>query len=150
MQIHDLKPRTKRATSNRIGRGGKRGKTSGKGHKGQKARAGGTPRPESRDLIKKIPKLRGRGVNTNKSINRDYDVVNLKQIEVNFKTGDNINPAELLKKGLIRKRAGKLPVVKILGLGDLSVKINVTGCLVSESAKAKIEAKGGKIAEKIS
>jgi len=150
MQIHDLKPRTKRATSNRIGRGGKRGKTSGKGHKGQKARAGGTPRPESRDLIKKIPKLRGRGVNTNKSINRDYDVVNLKQIEVNFKTGDNINPAELLKKGLIRKRAGKLPVVKILGLGDLSVKINVTGCLVSESAKAKIEAKGGKIAVKIS
>jgi large subunit ribosomal protein L15 len=67
MQFHNLKPKTKRKTSAQVGRGGKRGKTSGKGTKGQNARAGRKKRPELRDFIKRIPKLRGRGVNSLKS-----------------------------------------------------------------------------------
>lgn len=67
MQFHTLKPRTKNKKSRQVGRGGKRGKTSGRGTKGQNARAGRKKRPEMRDIIKRIPKLRGRGVNSLKS-----------------------------------------------------------------------------------
>jgi len=67
MQWHTLKPRTKRKKSVSVGRGGKRGKTSGRGTKGQNARAGRKKRPEIRDFIKRFPKLRGRGVNSFKS-----------------------------------------------------------------------------------
>jgi len=55
MQIHDLKPKTKQKKSRQIGRGGKRGTTSGRGTKGQSARAGNKKRPELRDIIKKLP-----------------------------------------------------------------------------------------------
>lgn len=68
MQAHNLKARTKRQTSRQVGRGGKRGKTSGKGTKGQNARAGRKKRPEIRDFIKRFPKLRGRGKSSFKSI----------------------------------------------------------------------------------
>jgi ribosomal protein L15 len=64
MQSHTLKARTKRVRSKQIGRGGTRGKTSGKGTKGQNARAGRKKRPELRDFIKRFPKLRGRGKNS--------------------------------------------------------------------------------------
>ena len=84
MQSHDVKRNTPRKESVQIGRGGRRGKTSGKGHKGQKARAGTSMRPEMRDLIKKVPKLRGRGVNTNKSRKNDYKVVSLAALEENY------------------------------------------------------------------
>lgn len=67
MQFHTLKPKTKRKKSVQVGRGGKRGKTSGKGTKGQNARAGRKKRPELRDFIKRFPKLRGRGKNSLKS-----------------------------------------------------------------------------------
>lgn len=67
MQWNTLKPRTKRMKSQQVGRGGKRGKTSGKGTKGQNARAGRKKRPELRDFIKRFPKLRGRGINALKS-----------------------------------------------------------------------------------
>jgi large subunit ribosomal protein L15 len=59
MQIHDIKPDNKIKSKKRIGRGGKKGTYSGKGVKGQKSRAGAKIRPEIRDFIKKIPKLRG-------------------------------------------------------------------------------------------
>lgn len=67
MQWNTLKPRTKRKKSRSVGRGGKRGKTSGRGTKGQNARAGRKKRPEIRDFIKRFPKLRGRGKNSLKS-----------------------------------------------------------------------------------
>ncbi len=67
MQFHTLKPNTSRTKSRQVGRGGKRGKTAGRGTKGQNARAGRKKRPELRDLIKKVPKLRGRGINSLKS-----------------------------------------------------------------------------------
>lgn len=67
MQWHSIKPKTKRKRSAQVGRGGKRGKTSGKGTKGQNARAGRKKRPELRDFIKRFPKLRGRGKSSLKS-----------------------------------------------------------------------------------
>lgn len=67
MQWNTLKPKTKRKKPKSVGRGGKRGKTSGRGTKGQNARAGRKKRPEIRDFIKRFPKLRGRGKNSLKS-----------------------------------------------------------------------------------
>ena len=61
MQLHQLKPKTPQKDRRYVGRGGKRGKTAGRGTKGQKARAGAKFRPEIRDFIKRLPKLRGRG-----------------------------------------------------------------------------------------
>ena len=68
MQFHNLRARTKRVLSKQVGRGGTRGKTAGRGTKGQNARAGHKNRPELRDFIKRFPKLRGRGVSSFKSI----------------------------------------------------------------------------------
>jgi len=59
MQLHDLKPLHPNKSSKRVGRGGKRGTTSGRGTKGQRARAGHRIRPAERDLIQRLPKLRG-------------------------------------------------------------------------------------------
>ena len=59
MQLHEIKPKHKLKKSKRVGRGGKRGTYCGKGIKGQKSRAGAKIRPELRDLVKKIPKVRG-------------------------------------------------------------------------------------------
>jgi len=68
MQFHTLKRKTANKKARQVGRGGTRGKTSGRGTKGQNARAGHKNRPELRDFIKRVPKLRGRGKNSNKSI----------------------------------------------------------------------------------
>ena len=68
MQFHTIKRKTKNRKARQVGRGGTRGKTSGRGTKGQNARAGRKKRPELRDFIKRIPKLRGRGKNSLKSI----------------------------------------------------------------------------------
>lgn len=67
MQFHTLKRKTANKKARQVGRGGTRGKTSGRGTKGQNARAGHKNRPELRDFIKRVPKLRGRGKNSNKS-----------------------------------------------------------------------------------
>ena len=67
MQFHTLQSKTKRKRARQVGRGGTRGKTAGRGTKGQNARAGGKKRPELRDIIKRIPKLRGRGRSSLKS-----------------------------------------------------------------------------------
>ncbi|MDO8569856.1 MAG: uL15 family ribosomal protein [bacterium] len=67
MQFHNLQAKTKRKYARQVGRGGTRGKTAGRGTKGQNARAGRKKRPEMRDIIKRIPKLRGRGKSSLKS-----------------------------------------------------------------------------------
>ncbi|OHA92238.1 MAG: hypothetical protein A3J09_02040 [Candidatus Zambryskibacteria bacterium RIFCSPLOWO2_02_FULL_51_21] len=67
MQFHTLKRKTPNKTSRQVGRGGTRGKTAGRGTKGQNARAGHKNRPELRDVIKRVPKLRGRGKSSLKS-----------------------------------------------------------------------------------
>jgi large subunit ribosomal protein L15 len=67
MQFHNLKRKNPNKKRKLVGRGGTRGKTAGRGTKGQNARAGRKKRPELRDVIKRIPKLRGRGVSSLKS-----------------------------------------------------------------------------------
>ncbi len=143
--MHTLKPVHKNKKSQQIGRGGHRGKTSGKGTKGQNARAGRKKRPELRDLIKKIPKLRGRGVNINTPMTDAKIVINLSSIERAFKDGDVVSPGSLVKNGLIEVRNGKIPAIKILGEGELTKKLNFSKVTVSVSAKTKIEKAGGKV-----
>lgn len=148
MQLHELKPSSPRQTAKRIGRGGKRGKTSGKGHKGQKARAGNSTRPEMRELIKKLPKLRGHGVNRARTVNSERVlpvVVNVSALEAAFDAGATVTPKTLVAAGVIATSRRKAPAVKILGNGELKKKLNVEDCQVSGSAKSKIEAAGGSV-----
>ena len=144
--MHNFKPAHKNKKSQQVGRGGRRGKTSGKGTKGQNARAGRKKRPELRDLIKKIPKLRGRGVNINKPMMDPMYAINLSSIEEAFEAGASVSPQMLLKNGLIEMKNGKTPKIKILGGGELTKKVSFIGVAVSGSAKAKIEKAGGKTA----
>jgi large subunit ribosomal protein L15 len=148
MQLHQLQRDTVRKGAKRIGRGGKRGKTSGKGGKGQTARAGGRPRPEMRDIIKRLPKLRGFGKNRARGVNNERAqavVVNLNALNSAFESGETVSPQALIAKGLVSTQKGKAPAVKILGTGALDKKITLSGCTYSASVKAKIEAAGGTV-----
>ncbi len=145
MQLHNLIPKTKNKKSILVGRGGKRGKTSGRGGKGQTARAGNKKRPELRDFIKRIPKLRGRGVNQNKSINLKPIIVNLDMIEAVFETGSIISPTTLIERKTISTLDGKIPSVKILGAGEITKKFTIENCLISKQAKDKVEKAGGSV-----
>lgn len=148
MQLHQLQPKTKRSVTKRIGRGGKRGKTSGKGGKGQTARAGGRPRPEMRDIIKRLPKLRGHGKNRARTVNSERvlpTVVNLAVLETVFSAGDTVSPQTLHAKGVVSLTKGKLPAVKVLGTGEITKKITISGCVYSASVKAKVEKAGGQV-----
>lgn len=146
MQLHQIKRIHKNKKSRQVGRGGKRGKTSGRGTKGQNARAGHKKRPELRDIIKKLPKLRGYAF---KSFRNKPVILNLDQIESRLDDGSKITPQFLLEKGMIKKIAGKMPKVKILASGEVSKKFVIDGCLISESAKIKIEKAGGSIVGKV-
>ena len=131
-----------------LGRGGKRGKTSGRGTKGQKARAGHRIRPAIRDVIKKLP--RRRGVTTNKR-GSFFTRVNLEPVTVSlshlvaFKAGERVTPAVLVERGVIGFRHGALPTVKLVGDAKLP-KLSVALCRVSKGARAAIERAGGTIA----
>ncbi len=142
MQIHQVKRKHPYKKGRQVGRGGKRGKTSGRGTKGQNARAGHKLRPEIRDIIKKLPKLRGWKLS---SFQIKPVVINLSLIEKRFENGEAVNPKTFSAKGLLKKSKGAWPKVKILGDGDFTKKITVTGCLVSVSAKEKIEKLGGTV-----
>lgn len=145
MQLHTLKPVHKNKPTMIVGRGGKRGKTSGRGGKGQTARAGNKRRPELRDFIKRLPKLRGRGVNPQKSFGAKPFIINLGLIEKTFEKNAIVTPATLLEKKLVSTFKGRLPVIKILGAGDFSKAVKVSGCLISTSAKEVIEKAGGTV-----
>lgn len=144
MQLHSITPRTPFAKSQTIGRGGTRGKTCGRGNKGQNSRAGAKKRPEWRDIIKRLPKLRGRGKNSNVSIHVKDTVLNIKDLSV-FTAKDIVSPKTLLEKKLIHVTSGVTPVVKILGTGELTVALTVEGCKVSTSARTAIEKAGGSV-----
>lgn len=146
MQLHELKRVTPNKNSKRVGRGGKRGKTSGRGTKGQKARSGHRIRPAIREILKKLPKQRGYAF---ASIQAPALAVNLKALEANFKAGDIVNPKVLAERGLIRirKNASTAAVVKILGTGEITKSLTVSGCTFSKTAKAAIEKAGGSISK---
>ncbi len=148
MQTHTLKPAHARITTPRVGRGGKRGKTSGRGTKGQNARAGHNKRPEMRDLLKKIPKRRGFGKNRSRTVRPQviYTPVNLSKLDALYTAGDIVSPVTLLQKGLVRSNGGYILPVKILGTGTITKALKVENCEFSESAKSAIEAAGGSFA----
>lgn len=146
MERHRITRPAHLARSRRIGRGSKRGKTSGRGTKGQKARAGNKRRPEMRDIIKKIPKLRGHGKNRARGVvpgGRTF-ALNLRDLAV-FENGATIDIKAIMKAGLVRLVDGKVPPIKILGEGELLKKLVVSGIPVSVSAKAAIEKAGGSV-----
>jgi large subunit ribosomal protein L15 len=141
MQLHQIKIKIGKSKK-RIGRGGKRGTYSGRGNKGQKSRAGRKMRPEWRDLLKKIPKLRGYKF---KPVSAKTVVLNLARLDALFKENEIVSIETLLKKGLIAKMNRKTPAVKILGDGEINKKLVIKGLKISVSAKGKIEKAGGEI-----
>jgi len=114
MQLNNLKKNKSNRKAKQVGRGGTRGKTSGKGTKGQNARAGRKKRPEMRDIIKRLPKLRGRGKNFLKSRKTKSVPVNISRVKAHFKEGEEITVKALIEKKLLKTRSGRLPRIKIL------------------------------------
>lgn len=144
MKLHELSPAegSKKAVK-RIGRGAGsgQGKTAGKGHKGAKARSGysrgagfeGGQMP----LQRRVPK---RGFNN--IFRTEYAVVNLSSLEERFESGAVVDAESLKACGLIKK---ELDGIKVLGKGEITKALTVKVAAVSESAKTKIEAAGGKV-----
>ncbi len=142
MKLHELQPACGSTTARkRLGRGigSGLGKTSGKGHKGAKARSGGGKRPGfeggQMPLYRRVPKRGFTNV-----FGTDYATVNVERLEV-FEDGAVVDAAALLEKKIIRK---ELAGVKILGVGELTKKLTVKAAKFSATAKEKIEAVGGK------
>lgn len=140
MQLHQIQPRYKMKKKKRIGRGGKHGRYSGRGLKGQKARAGRKLAPVIREIIKKYPKLRGY---RQKTLPKKEVGINLLILEKKFKTSEKVNPKILVQKKIIRKIGNKIPSVKILGKGKITKKLIIEKCQFSKQAKEKIEKVGG-------
>lgn len=151
MHLSTLKPKHVRKHAKRIGRGGKRGTTSGGGTKGQKSRAGASVRPGFRGGDNRIwqlfPKQRGAGKKPgNKSPHRKHRFfvikrykpweINLRALNI-FKDGDVVSPKTLAAKGLIPNESSP---VKILASGTLKRKLKVEGITLSASAQRKLEA----------
>ena len=144
LKLHDLAPLVKKRK--RVGRGGSRGGTSGKGHKGQKARSGGSIAPGfeggQMPLHRRLPK---RGF-TNSRFKKEFQTVNLEQLERSFDDGAQVTREILIQKGLIKGFKGKKNYfVKILGNGELNKKLTVSANSFSKSARAVIEKNGGQI-----
>ncbi|MEX0930111.1 MAG: uL15m family ribosomal protein [Candidatus Paceibacterota bacterium] len=147
MQLNDIQRNHPNKTSRQVGRGGKRGKTSGRGHKGQKARAGHSLRPQMRDEMKRLPKLRGRSTHRLLPRSEAPLVINLDALQEAFQSGETVSPDTLTTAGLVSARRKAAPTVKILGRGDIQKKLTVSGCQVSTTAREKIVAAGGTIQE---
>ena len=147
MNLHNLKPN--RGAKHRVkrlgcGESSGLGKTSGRGHKGQKSRSGGGVRPGleggQMQLHRRLPK---RGFN-NTRFQDKIAVVNVASLNERFEDGDTVNMGTLKAARLVK---GTYDGVKVLGNGDLAKKLTVEGCKVSASAKEKIEKAGGSIAD---
>jgi large subunit ribosomal protein L15 len=144
MQLHTLKRKTKRKVKQQVGRGSKRGKTSGRGQKGQTSRAGRKLRPEIREVIKKIPKLRGRGKNIFKAFAIKPIIVNLESL-ASVPAGTILTPKTFVDLKLVNLVKGKVPAIKVLGNGELTNALTFKKVAVSASAVLKIEKAGGKV-----
>jgi large subunit ribosomal protein L15 len=126
----------------RIGRGigSGYGKTAGRGHKGQGSRAGFSNHPTfqggSMPLVRRIPK---RGFNNRWALS--VAVVNLGQIDKAFKAGEDVTLEALSTKNLAK---GRFDLLKVLGDGELTKKLNISAHLFSKAALEKIEKEGGK------
>lgn len=131
----------------RVGRGqsSTRGKQSGRGGKGQSARAGHKIRPALRDIIKKIPKRRGYGKNRGRTHVPHPSVIaiSLDRLEAMFDNGAEVTRKTFIEKGVLSGRMKN--TIKIMGDGKLTKKISLVGIAASASAKAAIEKAGGAI-----
>ena len=143
MNLHELAPVMGSTHVNKRkgrGTGTGNGKTAGRGHKGQKARAGRGMRPGfeggQMPLQRRVPK---RGfVNI---FGKEFSIVNVSALDQSFEDGAVVDIDALIEKGLVKK---VLDGVKILGNGEISKKLTVQVNAYSEAAKQKIEAAGGK------
>jgi large subunit ribosomal protein L15 len=152
MQVHEIKKPKHLTLKRRVGRGGKRGTYSGKGIKGQKARAGGRIRPQILDYIFKIPKFAGptrkradagAGSKHQGTVRpKPIFTVNLDALNAVVKNGDVVNKKFLQDSGLIKKHKGN---VKILGSGQIEKEITVESLNLSKIAQEKITKAGGTI-----
>jgi len=141
LKLHNLSPAPgSRKAKTRVGRGeGSKGKTAGRGTKGTKARyqvpvafeGGQMP------IHMRLPKLKG----FKNPFKVEFQVVNLDKIVETFPKGGAISKEDLVAKGLVRKNQP----VKVLGAGDIAVKVEVSADAFSASAKEKIEAAGGSV-----
>ena len=153
MQLNHIKrPSTLKRGYRRVGRGqsSTRGKQSGRGGKGQTARAGNKRRPELRDIIKKIPKRRGYGKNRGRTVDGtkpDAIAISVERLVALFENGTEITSKLLAERGVISRH---VPPVKIVGGGELSKKFSFKGIPVSASARIAIEKAGGSIAVVVS
>ncbi|MBW3085740.1 50S ribosomal protein L15 [Austwickia sp. TVS 96-490-7B] len=143
LKVHHLRPAPGAKTAKtRVGRGeGSKGKTAGRGTKGTKARYQVPERFEGGQmpLHMRLPKLRG----FKNPFRTEYQVVNLDRITMLYPDGGEVTAEDLAAKGAVRP--GHL--VKVLGDGELSVKVNISAHKFSASAKSKIEAAGGSVTE---
>ena len=151
--LHNLKPSPgSRKPRKRLGRGHGtgHGKTSGRGHKGQGSRSGGKKSAAyeggQNPIHMRMRKLRG----PNKKMSMPFEKfrtrtqpVNVSDLEERFSAGDEVTPESLREKGLATRR----DPVKVLGNGEISIKLTVRAHAFSESAKEKIEAAGGSCEE---
>jgi len=144
MKIHDLSPAEGSTSSKkRLGRGtgSGLGKTSGKGHKGQKARSGGGVRPGfeggQMPLYLRLPK---RGF-SNARFKKHFAEVNVGKLNV-FRAGTKVTPEKLIEAGIINKIEDG---VKIMGAGELKKRLNISAHKFTKGATAQIEAAGGSV-----
>jgi len=125
----------------RVGRGGKLGGTSGKGHKGQKARSGGYVHPRfeggQMPLTRRIPK---RGF-TNAAFKKEFEIVNIAQLDKFFNEGATVNRDSLKEFGIIKGNG----LLKVLANGELNKKLLVYVDAISKTAHETILKKGGEV-----
>ena len=140
-EIHQNVEKHKKPTRVGRGTGSGQGKTAGKGHKGQRARAGWKASPVFQGggmpLVRRVPK---RGFTNSFALR--IAAVNVGDLENAFDAGEEITPATLVERGLIRVRHD---LIKVLGDGDLTKKLSVSAHRFSASAREKIEKAGGKV-----
>ncbi|MFM8598670.1 MAG: 50S ribosomal protein L15 [Mycobacterium sp.] len=143
IKLHDLKPAPGSKTrKTRVGRGeGSKGKTAGRGTKGSKARKNVPASFEGGQMPihMRLPKLKG----FRNRFGTTYEVVNVADLNRLYPAGGDVTPADLVAKGAVRRNT----LVKVLGNGKLTVKVDVTAHKFSGSAREKIAAAGGSATE---
>ena len=149
MKLSDLRPAPgSHKAERRVGRGhgSGRGKTAGRGTKGQKARTGGTIHRAFNGgqtrLSKRLPFVRGLG-NSNTAFRDEYTIINIDDLEL-FDAGSQVKPEDLVAQGLMTRAQGR-GLIKVLGDGEIDRALTVHAHKFSASARAKIEAAGGAV-----
>jgi len=134
MQIHNLSIKNKK--EKRVARGGKRGTTAGRGTKGQKSRSGHRIRPAQRDLLIRIPKLRGYRNKPKSDFNLVLHLSDLAKIK-----------ADVINRDALKVYFGKdfRDEIKILDKGEIKKAVKIEGVKISKGAKEKIEKAGGTV-----